>query len=306
MHCCASSRVVPRFPTCWSTSSQVGVGAGLEEKLFQPSPEVKKDFYAELPIKIKLTGSYHQMGQFVSGIAALPRIVTLDGIAIKPDSKDAYDYLSFELDREDLPLSRRRRSRRREGQDGDHAEAGRLMGAKTRVMHMFSKTKNRWLLIGRSLPGGECAVRMYEQGRRARTVHLGHEERAGRPCRAAAGAQALRDLRVRIGEPAFAVHAWWLGWRFREPAPGFASQPASSSNSFHSIPCAWSARCDWRTAPTAWSRRKTAWCIACCPVITWDRTMAGHRNCAFEISVVEIVADGLGGYMERPASLALN
>ena len=77
--------------------SQVGVGAGLEEKLFQPSPEIKKDFYAELPIKIKLTGSYHQMGQFVSGIAALPRIVTLDGISIKPDSKDVYDYLSFEL-----------------------------------------------------------------------------------------------------------------------------------------------------------------------------------------------------------------
>src|SRR5262245_51815282 len=47
--------------------SQVGVGAGLEEKLFQPSGEVKKDFYAELPIKIRLTGSYHQMGEFVSG-----------------------------------------------------------------------------------------------------------------------------------------------------------------------------------------------------------------------------------------------
>jgi type IV pilus assembly protein PilO len=77
--------------------SQVGVGAGLEEKLFQPSPEVKKDFYAELPIKIKLTGSYHQMGEFVSGIAALPRIVTLHEIAIKPDNKDAYDQLSFEL-----------------------------------------------------------------------------------------------------------------------------------------------------------------------------------------------------------------
>jgi type IV pilus assembly protein PilO len=77
--------------------SQVGVGAGLEEKLFQPSPEVKKDFYAELPIKIKLTGSYHQMGEFVSGIAALPRIVTLHDITIKPDNKDAYDQLSFEL-----------------------------------------------------------------------------------------------------------------------------------------------------------------------------------------------------------------
>src|SRR3954453_17288411 len=77
--------------------SQVGVGAGLEEKLFQPSPEIKKDFYAELPIKIKLTGSYHQMGEFVSGIAALPRIVTLHEMTIKPESKDLYDNLSFEL-----------------------------------------------------------------------------------------------------------------------------------------------------------------------------------------------------------------
>ena len=78
--------------------SQVGVGAGLEEKLFQPSGEVKKDFYAELPIKIKLTGSYHQMGEFVSGIAALPRIVTLHDITIKPIDKSAsYDVLSFEL-----------------------------------------------------------------------------------------------------------------------------------------------------------------------------------------------------------------
>jgi type IV pilus assembly protein PilO len=78
--------------------SQVGVGAGLEEKLFQPAAdEVKKDFYAELPIKIRLTGSYHQMGEFVSGIAALPRIVTLDGISIKTDNKDMYDNLSLEL-----------------------------------------------------------------------------------------------------------------------------------------------------------------------------------------------------------------
>jgi type IV pilus assembly protein PilO len=77
--------------------SQVGVGAGLEEKLFQPANEIKKDFYAELPIKIRLTGSYHQMGEFVRGIAALPRIVTLHDISIKPEGKDAYDVLSFEL-----------------------------------------------------------------------------------------------------------------------------------------------------------------------------------------------------------------
>jgi type IV pilus assembly protein PilO len=78
--------------------SQVGVGAGLEEKLFQPAAnENTKDFYAELPIKIRLTGSYHQIGEFVSGIAALPRIVTLHDITIKPENKDAYDNLSVEL-----------------------------------------------------------------------------------------------------------------------------------------------------------------------------------------------------------------
>jgi type IV pilus assembly protein PilO len=77
--------------------SQTGLSAGLQEKLFQPQPEQKKDFYAELPIKIRLSGSYHQLGEFVSGIAALPRIVTLHDIDIKPESKDAYDQLSLDL-----------------------------------------------------------------------------------------------------------------------------------------------------------------------------------------------------------------
>jgi type IV pilus assembly protein PilO len=77
--------------------SQTGLGAGLSEKLFQPQPEQKKDFYAELPIRITLTGSYHQFGEFVSGIAALPRIVTLHDIDIKSLSKDAYDQLTLDL-----------------------------------------------------------------------------------------------------------------------------------------------------------------------------------------------------------------
>lgn len=77
--------------------SQTGLAAGLQEKLFEPEAEQRKDFYAEKPIKIRLTGSYHQFGEFVSGIAALPRIVTLDDIKITPDSKDAYDQLSMDL-----------------------------------------------------------------------------------------------------------------------------------------------------------------------------------------------------------------
>jgi type IV pilus assembly protein PilO len=62
--------------------SQTGLAAGLQERLFQPGSENKQDFYAELPIKIQLTGGYHEFGQFVSGIAALPRIVTLHDIEI--------------------------------------------------------------------------------------------------------------------------------------------------------------------------------------------------------------------------------
>src|ERR1700746_1829354 len=77
--------------------SQTGLAAGLEEKLFQPQPEQKKDFYAELPIKIRLSGSYHQFGEFVSGIAALPRIGTLHDIEIKTANKDAYDQLTLDL-----------------------------------------------------------------------------------------------------------------------------------------------------------------------------------------------------------------
>jgi type IV pilus assembly protein PilO len=77
--------------------SQTGVAAGLEEKLFQPSNEEKKDFYAELPIKIRLTGSYHEFGEFVSGIAALPRIVTLHDISIKSEKGAPFDQLTLDL-----------------------------------------------------------------------------------------------------------------------------------------------------------------------------------------------------------------
>ena len=77
--------------------SQTATGAGLEEALFQPQPEIPKDFYAELPIKLRYTGSYHELGKFVSGIAALPRIVTLHDIDIKPAEKDSTSSLMLEV-----------------------------------------------------------------------------------------------------------------------------------------------------------------------------------------------------------------
>ena len=62
--------------------SQTGLASGIEFQLFKPEGERQIEFYAELPISIKMTGSYHQFGRFVSGIAALPRIVTLHNISI--------------------------------------------------------------------------------------------------------------------------------------------------------------------------------------------------------------------------------
>ena len=77
--------------------SQTGLASGLQEKLFQPQPEIPRDFYAEKPIKIRLSGGFHEIANFVSGVAALPRIVTLHDINITPESNEAFDKLSLEV-----------------------------------------------------------------------------------------------------------------------------------------------------------------------------------------------------------------
>ena len=64
--------------------SQTSVAAGLEVEFFKPEREVAREFYIEYPIKISVTGNYHQFGNFVSGLASLPRIVTLHDINIVP------------------------------------------------------------------------------------------------------------------------------------------------------------------------------------------------------------------------------
>ena len=64
--------------------SQTGLASGLEFELFDPLGEVRKEFYAELPIKIRVKGDYHQFGTFISGLALLPRIVTVHDINIQP------------------------------------------------------------------------------------------------------------------------------------------------------------------------------------------------------------------------------
>lgn len=67
--------------------NQAGLGRGLQFELFKPGGEAVKDFYAELPITINVTGSYHDFGAFAGDIAKLPRIVTLNDINVAPGAK---------------------------------------------------------------------------------------------------------------------------------------------------------------------------------------------------------------------------
>ncbi|HXK56056.1 MAG TPA: type 4a pilus biogenesis protein PilO [Gammaproteobacteria bacterium] len=76
--------------------SQTRLAAGLEFELFDPLGENRKDFYAELPIKIKVKGEYHQFGNFISGLATLPRIVTIHDIAISSATEKDDNRLEME------------------------------------------------------------------------------------------------------------------------------------------------------------------------------------------------------------------
>jgi type IV pilus assembly protein PilO len=66
--------------------SQTALATGIQNELFKPGPESKKEFYAEKPIALRMVGSYHQFGAFVSGVASLPRVVimTMHDISLKP------------------------------------------------------------------------------------------------------------------------------------------------------------------------------------------------------------------------------
>lgn len=77
--------------------SQTGISSGLEIDLFQPEGLRPKEFYSEYPIKLKVTGRYHEFAEFISGVAALPRIVTVQDITIKPTEPKDGVKLTMEL-----------------------------------------------------------------------------------------------------------------------------------------------------------------------------------------------------------------
>jgi type IV pilus assembly protein PilO len=92
--------------------NQAGMGRGLQFELFKPGSEQVKDFYAELPINVRLTGSYHDLGAFAGDIGKLSRIVTLNNIAITQNKDgtlvmDAITKTFRYLDEEELAAKRK-------------------------------------------------------------------------------------------------------------------------------------------------------------------------------------------------------
>ncbi|GAB6390031.1 type 4a pilus biogenesis protein PilO [Stutzerimonas marianensis] len=77
--------------------TRTGLGSGLEFEEIKLQPEVVQQFYIELPIQIKVVGSYHDLATFVSGVSSLPRIVTLHDFEIKPDSKESSSKLRMDI-----------------------------------------------------------------------------------------------------------------------------------------------------------------------------------------------------------------
>ena len=76
--------------------NQAGLGRGLEFELFKPGQESAADFYAEMPIQIRIVGSYHDIGAFATDISRLSRIVTLNDLSIAPVSNGGKDMLSLD------------------------------------------------------------------------------------------------------------------------------------------------------------------------------------------------------------------
>lgn len=95
--------------------NQAGLGRGLQFELFRPGTEIMKDFYAELPITVRVTGNYHDLGAFSGDVAKMPRIVTLNNVSVSV-GKEAGLYMDATattyryLDEEELAKQRREKA----------------------------------------------------------------------------------------------------------------------------------------------------------------------------------------------------
>jgi len=112
-----------------SDINQAGVGRGLQFELFKPNPELVKDYYAEQPIDIRVSGKYHEIGDFAADMAKMPRIVTLNNLSLKTDkdgklSLDAVAKTFRYLDQDELEAQAKARKAKKKGVKADGAKEG--------------------------------------------------------------------------------------------------------------------------------------------------------------------------------------
>jgi type IV pilus assembly protein PilO len=110
-----------------SDINQAGLGRGLQFELFKPGQVVVKDYYAELPIDIKVTGTYHDIGEFAADMARMPRIVTLNNLALTAGkdgvlSLDAVAKTFRYLDQDELDAQAKARKAKKTPKDGQGAK----------------------------------------------------------------------------------------------------------------------------------------------------------------------------------------
>ena len=284
--------------------SQTGLAAGLSEKLFQPGPEKSNGFYAELPIKIRLVGSYHQFGAFVSGIAALPRIVTLHDIQIGPVRGEIRGQLrrsDHGRDREDVSLHRRRGPQaRRQEKDrrrdvtiriGDPSRARLISGARivcaialvgcvTAACSGGQSDLQRWIAETKKKPGGRIQplpeVKPYESFVYSAS-NLRSPFQPASPNLANGAGVRPTVRRNREFLEGFSLDTLKMVGTFKV-GNNFYGLVQSKDGLVHKVqPGNYLGQNDGKVTEITGSK----------------------------ISLVEIIPDGLGGYIERPASLAL-
>jgi type IV pilus assembly protein PilO len=111
-----------------SDINQAGLGRGLQFELFKPGQVVVKDYYAELPIDIKVTGNYHDIGEFAADMAKMPRIVTLNNLSLTTGkdgvlSLDAIAKTFRYLDQDELDAQAKARKAKKKGAAKKEGEA---------------------------------------------------------------------------------------------------------------------------------------------------------------------------------------
>ena len=284
--------------------SQTGLAAGLEEKLFQPAGrESSKDFYAELPISIRLTGDYHEMGRFASGIAALPRIVTLHDIEIAPAAKGG----SRDLATGELVLNVTAKTYRY--LDEDEQAPAKKQARRGMTHDAFPPSTDRQGHAGRAARlRARRAGRLRQRHGRAPGAGRGDQGAARHRHRAAARGQAVRDVHYAAVDERSPFVA---GMAAAANAPNAMRPDQNRPREFleqfslDTLRMVGTVNLNGRLLRPGADRDGLV-----------HRVLPGNhlgqadgRITAIEegkISLIEIVPDGMGGFIERPAALALS